>query len=182
MEGEAMNNDIKTKDILGSCSSGIPGENRETSTTGRPDVKSSPVSGSSLDKAPVSSTYVATIRTPLDHQMDGSIDGADESLMGMESDGPRSAGRLDRMRSRARDISGTARERADELKSSLSHRAETLSHQVGDKAAEIRHAATDKAHLATENARTTLRSNPTNAMVIAAGLGLALGFMMHRKH
>lgn len=177
-----MNNEIKTKDILGSCSSGIPSESPEANRANNSDLKGSPLSGSSLDKPPVSSTYVATIRTPLDHQMDDISDGANDSLMGLESDDTRSAGRLDRMKSRARDISGTARERAGELKSSLSHRAGTMGHQIGEKASEIKDAAATKAHEATQQTRTTLSSNPTNSMLIAAGVGLALGFMMHRKH
>ncbi len=178
-----MNNETKTKDIIGSCSSGIPALNdgmQEPDKTALSNA-SNPIAGSSAEKAPTSPTYVATIRTPMDHQIDSMSPGMNDSLTGLETADPRAAGRLDQLKSRGQELSSVARERMGEMTSTLSHHATAMGHTLAETAGETREKLMDSTQHMTEQTRTTLRSNPTNSMLMAAGIGLALGFILNRR-
>jgi len=173
-----MDNRINGQSCNLGNNSGINSENR----TGKTPVMESPIED--LTTGP---TYVATIRTPMNHAM--LDEDVNESLGGMEDTNPRAAGRLAMLKERAINIKDTAREQVGRVGSDLSHRASAMSHALGEKASvaktrviegssEMSTRVREQAEIRTEDTRNVLRQNPMNTMLIAAGIGLALGFLM----
>jgi ElaB/YqjD/DUF883 family membrane-anchored ribosome-binding protein len=95
---------------------------------------------------------------------------------------------------RAKQLSSVAMDSIGSMKETLISRASRLGDQVSDIGVSAKDSIINKTgtmtdmvknydynHIACE-ARTALRSDPSRTMMIAGGLGLALGFLLSRKH
>lgn len=139
------------------------------------------------------SSYSATIRTPMDTKdpdgmpmnTDQLSKGVNQSLTGLETsgaDGMSGHSKVDRLK-----------ERAVDLKDNLISRASDIGHSVGDSMTSARTRMSGSMHNMTDRVKSTdydamaepmrrpLRRDPNTSMIVAAGIGLALGFFMGRR-
>ena len=152
------------------------------------DNKLNQMSGSVTNRN-VGPTYRATIRTP----MNTTSAGMNESLTAMEGD-EHLEGKVANLPGRARQMAGDAIGRMHDIKESLVSRASGLREEIADftgtakdkivnrtnkMADQVRNY--DYAHVVDEG-RTILRNDPTRTIVIAGGIGLAIGFLLGRRH
>lgn len=139
-----------------------------------------------------STTYRATIRTPIDSsRMDPSMNSSLTALEGEETTG---TGKLSNLTDRAKEMAGTAVGSMLGVADTLKSRASNLGEQIGDMSTSAKEVLLDRTHRVTDrvknfdydhvvsDTRTILGSDPARTMLIAGGIGLALGFMMGRKH
>lgn len=149
------------------------------------------VGGNHMNHDHRGSTYRATIRTPMNTSAISS--GMNASLTGLEEGEVSSPGTVQNLKGRARDMAGTAMETMHDVKDSLMNRASSLGDQVSEIAGSTKSIIMDKTSMMTnrvknidyqhyvEDGRVILREDPARTMMIAAGIGLAIGFLLGRS-
>lgn len=180
-------NDISSKNSVGSSTDHIA-TNKTPGTLGS---MHKPISGpTSRDN--VGSTYRATIRTPMNSSSINS--GMNASLTALEGEeGTDHDGLISNLSGRAKQMASSTMDSIGTMKESLLSRASRLSDQVTDMSMSAKDTILDKSNMLSsrvknydyghvvDEARTTLCSDPARTMLIAGGVGLALGFMIGRK-
>jgi ElaB/YqjD/DUF883 family membrane-anchored ribosome-binding protein len=119
--------------------------------------------------------------------------GMNASLTGLEEGEVSSPGTVQNLKGRAREMAGTAMETMHDVKGSLMSRASSLGDQVSEIAGSTKSIIMDKTSMMTnrvknidyqhyvEDGRVILREDPARTMMIAAGIGLAIGFLLGRS-
>ncbi|MGI8906712.1 MAG: hypothetical protein ACR2IE_09510 [Candidatus Sumerlaeaceae bacterium] len=116
------------------------------------------------------------------------------SLTALEGEETTGTGKLSNLTDRAKEMAGTAVGSMLGVADTLKSRASNLGEQIGDMSTSAKEVLLDRTHRVTDrvknfdydhvvsDTRTILGSDPARTMLIAGGIGLALGFMMGRKH